>query len=119
MPTRSPSSLLHFLGVLLPACSTASTNRALDYVREENRVLREMIVRRRLRFTDGQRRRLAIAGRELGRRLLEGVATLVTPDTILAWHRPAGRPQVDARAACEAAPARHEDHRPAGPAVRP
>jgi hypothetical protein len=33
------------------------------------------------------RRRLAAKGRLLGRRVLQQVATLVTPDTILRWHR--------------------------------
>jgi transposase InsO family protein len=60
---------------------------AVEYLREENRVLREMLGKRRLAFTDRQRRRLAIRGRTLGRALLAGIATLVTPDTILAWHR--------------------------------
>jgi putative transposase len=38
-------------------------------------------------LTDDQRRRLAPKGHRLGRRLLGRVATLVTPDTILRWHR--------------------------------
>lgn len=38
-------------------------------------------------LTDDQRRRLAAKGMALGRRLLSRVATLVTPDTILRWHR--------------------------------
>jgi hypothetical protein len=42
---------------------------------------------RRLRFTDAQRKRLAIRGKALGRALLKGIATLVQPDTILDWHR--------------------------------
>jgi len=42
---------------------------------------------RRLRFTDDQRRRLAAKGKPLGRRVLCQIATIVTPDTILAWHR--------------------------------
>jgi putative transposase len=42
---------------------------------------------RRLRLTDDQRRRLAAQGRRLGRRVLRQVATIVTPDTILRWHR--------------------------------
>ena len=42
---------------------------------------------RRLRFTDDQRRRLAAKGKPLGRRVLSQIATIVTPDTILAWHR--------------------------------
>ncbi len=59
----------------------------IDYLREENRVLKEQLGGRRLRLTDHQRRRLAVKGKAIGRRALEEVATLVTPDTILAWHR--------------------------------
>ena len=42
---------------------------------------------RKRRLTDGQRRRLAAKGKRLGRKLLNRVATIVTPDTILRWHR--------------------------------
>ncbi len=42
---------------------------------------------RRLRLTDEQRRRLAAKGKRLGRQTLNRVATIVTPDTILRWHR--------------------------------
>ena len=61
--------------------------QVIDYLREENRVLREQIGSRRLRLTDDQRRRLAAKAKGLGRRLLAEVATIVTPDTLLAWHR--------------------------------
>ena len=61
--------------------------RQIDYLVEENRVLREQFGGRRLRLTDDQRRRLAAKGKLLGRRLLGRVATIVTPDTILRWHR--------------------------------
>jgi transposase InsO family protein len=57
------------------------------YLQEENRVLREQLGDRRLRFTDAQRRRLALKGQILGRRVLEQLAGLVTPDTILRWYR--------------------------------
>jgi len=59
----------------------------IEYLREENRVLREQLGERRLRFTDDQRRRLAVRAKGLGRKLRAQVATLVTPDTLLAWHR--------------------------------
>lgn len=59
----------------------------IDYLREENRVLREQLGGRRLRFNDDQRRRLAAKAKGLGRRLLSEVATIVTPETLLAWHR--------------------------------
>jgi len=56
-------------------------------IQEENRVLREQLGDQRLRFTDAQRRRLATKGKALGRRALEQLAGLVTPDTILRWYR--------------------------------
>src|SRR3954452_14410558 len=61
--------------------------QAIDYLREENKVLREQLGGRRLRFTDAQRRRLAAKAKGLGRRALAAVATIVTPETLLAWHR--------------------------------
>ena len=50
---------------------------AIEYLREENRVLREQLGTRRLRFTDDQRRRLAARAKLVGRRLLNDVADLV------------------------------------------
>jgi putative transposase len=58
----------------------------IEYLREENRVLREQLGDRRLRFTDDQRRRLAVRAKGLGRKLLLEIATLVTPRTLLAWN---------------------------------
>jgi putative transposase len=59
----------------------------IAFLREENRVLKAQLGRRRLRLDDDQRRRLAVLGQRLGRALLHEVATLVTPETILRWHR--------------------------------
>src|SRR5215467_4382730 len=59
----------------------------IDYLREENRVLREQLGQRRLRFNDDQRRRLAVRAKGLGSKLLREMATIVTPETLLAWHR--------------------------------
>src|SRR5215468_10817175 len=59
----------------------------IEYLVEENRVLRQQIGSRRLLFTDDQRRRLAVKAKKLGRKVLAEVATLVTPETLLAWHR--------------------------------
>ena len=38
--------------------------QVIDYLREENRVLREQLGERRLRFTDDQRRRLAAKAKD-------------------------------------------------------
>jgi len=61
--------------------------QVIEYLVEENRVLKEQLKGRRVRFTDDQRRRLAAKGQRVGRRVLRQVATIVTPDTILRWHR--------------------------------
>src|SRR5438445_10097834 len=56
----------------------------IEYLIEENRVVRQQIGRRRMRFDDDQRRRLAARAKRLGRRkLLAEVATIVTPETAL------------------------------------
>jgi hypothetical protein len=60
---------------------------ALDYLREENRVLREQLGNKRLRLNDDQHRRLAAKAKMLGPRILHEVATIVTPETLLAWQR--------------------------------
>jgi len=61
--------------------------QVIEYLREENRVLREQLGGRRLRFTDNQRCRLAAKAKGLRRKLLAEIATIVTPETLLAWHR--------------------------------
>ena len=43
--------------------------RRIDYLREENRVLREQLGNKRLRLNDDQRRRLAAKAKKLGRRI--------------------------------------------------
>lgn len=59
----------------------------IDYLCEDSRVLREQLGGRRLWLTDAQRRRLAVKGKAIGRKALEEVACIVTPDTILRWYR--------------------------------
>ncbi len=59
----------------------------MTYLIEENRVLKEQVEGNRLRFTDEQRIQLAVKAKTLGRQLLGEIATIVTPDTLVAWHR--------------------------------
>ncbi len=58
----------------------------IAYLVEENRVLKEQMRDRALRLTDDQRRRLASKAKLLGRKALDKVATIVTPDTLMRWH---------------------------------
>ena len=60
---------------------------AIEYLRAENRVLRETHGSRRILLNDDQRRRLAVKDKILGRQRLKEIGTLFTPDTILRWHR--------------------------------
>src|SRR5438874_5479448 len=76
-----------FLVVSLAGWLNQRQHQIIDYLVEENCVMREQIGRRRLRFTDDQRRRLAAKAKKLGRKVLAQVATIVTPETLLAWHR--------------------------------
>ena len=43
--------------------------------------------KKRLLLTDNQRRLLAVKGKAIGRKALLQLTTIVTPDTILGWHR--------------------------------
>ena len=92
---------LQFLLVALAGWINQQQRDVIDYLREENRVLREQLGTKRLRFTDDQRRRLAAKARTLGRRLLREIATIVTPDTLLAWHRTLIAKQYDGSARSE------------------
>ena len=74
----------------LLACITGSVEEELllrnEYLVEENRILRHQI-EGRMQLTDAERRTLAEIGKKLGKQALEEVATIVKPDTLLAWHR--------------------------------
>src|SRR6266705_1665454 len=74
----------------LLACITGSVEEQLllrnEYVVEENRILRKQI-EGRVQLTDAERQTLAAIGKKLGKQALAEVATMVKPDTILAWHR--------------------------------
>src|SRR4030042_6057781 len=59
----------------------------IEYLLAENRVMRQKLGKRRILLNDEQRRMLAIKGKVLGRKVLEQVAGIVTPETILRWHR--------------------------------
>jgi hypothetical protein len=65
--------------------------RRLDYLQEENRVLKEALRaasgKSRIPLTDDQRRRLATKGKTLTPAEREECSLIVRPSTILAWFR--------------------------------
>ena len=84
---RNSLNPFRFVMIAVAGWMNQKQQHAIDYLREENRVLREQLGTQRLRFTDDQRRRLAAKAKLVGRRLLNDIAQIVTPDTLLAWHR--------------------------------
>ena len=73
--------------VILAGWINRQQQEVIEYLRTENRVLKEKHGGKRLLLNDDQRRRLAVKGQLLGRKRLEEIGTLFTPDTILRWHR--------------------------------
>ena len=84
-----PARLQPVLWPLLALAGVISRHQAevMAYLVEENRVLKDQLGGRRLRVTDDQRRRLAVKAKRIGRKALDRVATIVTPDTLMRWHR--------------------------------
>jgi hypothetical protein len=80
------ASLRVILAVLV-GWLTDEQRAVIAYLLDENRTLRAQLGHRRLRLTDDQRRRLSVRAHRLGRRVLREVATIVTPDTLMRWHR--------------------------------
>jgi putative transposase len=81
-----PPPLAFFL-LLFSGWVNRHQQAVIDYLLEENRVLRAAHGPRQLCLTDDQRRRLAVKGKVLGRRRLADIAGIVTPDAILHWYR--------------------------------
>jgi putative transposase len=61
--------------------------KKIEFLQSLVQVLEEKLGKKRVLLNDDQRRRLAVKGKILGRKLLEEIGTLFTPDTILRWHR--------------------------------
>ncbi len=59
----------------------------IDYLQEENRVLRAGLRGKRLKLSDDDRRRLAVKAQALGREALAQIASVATPATLLRWYR--------------------------------
>ncbi len=91
LPQRAAMSFIlnpsYFLLVLLAGWINRALTNKIEYVQAENKVLREMHGPKRLLLTDDQRRRLAVAGKALGRKGLSEIGAIFSPDTILRWHR--------------------------------
>lgn len=59
------------------------------YLLAENEILKDQLEKKgvKVKLSNAQRYKLAKQGKKLGRKGLMEYASIVTPDTILAWHR--------------------------------
>jgi len=81
------ASALQLVLAVLTGWLERQEHGVLRYLIEENRLLRRQLRGHRLQLTDNDRRRLAARAARVGRRRLCEIATIVTPDTLLRWHR--------------------------------
>ena len=92
---------LQFIIAMIASAINERMQRKLDYVQEEVRVLTRSCSQpraARISFTAGQRRRLALAGKELSTQERRRYCQLVTPATLLAWFRSLGARKYDSSA---------------------
>ncbi len=75
----SPFLPLQLLLVIFAGWVNRHQSDVIEYLQEENRVLKEHLGGRRIRLTDTERRRLARRAHTLGRKVLNELRTLVTP----------------------------------------
>jgi putative transposase len=73
--------------LILAGWVSRQQQEVIKHLRIENQVLKEKLGKKRILLNNDQRRKLAVSGKILGRKLLEEFGTLFTPDTLLRWHR--------------------------------
>jgi len=59
----------------------------IEFLQTENRLLKDRLRGKRIRFTDAERALLARKAKAVGRKALLELETIVSPDTLLRWHR--------------------------------
>ena len=78
---------MQFLIVVLAAWITRQQEAFIEYLKAENRLLKARLGRRRLILTDAERQLLARHAKAVGRKKRFELDPIVSPDTLLRWHR--------------------------------
>ena len=106
---------LQFIIAMVATAINDRMQRKLDYVEEERRILQEQLHAatggKKLSFTAGQRRRMAMAGKQLTPDERRKCCWLVKPDTILAWFRQLAARKYDSSDARRGRPPKPKDVR--------
>jgi hypothetical protein len=76
----------HLLVIAIAGWLNRQQQMVIDYLIEENHVLKEQLEGHRLWLNDEQRTRLVVKTKALGRQAHDERETLVTLDALFAWH---------------------------------
>src|SRR6266700_3571423 len=79
--------LLSFLLVIVSGWVHRHQLLVIELLQAENRLLKERLRGKRIRFTDTERALLARKAKAVGRKALLELDNIVSPDTLLRWHR--------------------------------
>jgi hypothetical protein len=78
---------LSFLLIILAGWVHRHQLIVIEFLQAENRLLKDRLRGRRIRFNDAERALLAGKAKVVGRKALLELDTIVCPDTLLRWHR--------------------------------
>jgi hypothetical protein len=76
------TTLLQFPLMLVAGWLHRQQMAVIEYLKAENRLLRDGLGGRRIVFSDAERRQLAERARRVGRKVLSELATIVTPGSV-------------------------------------
>jgi len=85
MGTAPP--LFSFLLIIVSGWVHRHQLLVIEFLQAENRLLKQRLQGKRIRFTDSERALLARKAKAVGRKALLELDTIVSPDTLLRWHR--------------------------------
>ena len=83
----SAPPLLTFLLMLVSGWVHRHQLIVIEFLQAENRMQNEKLRGKRIRFTDAERALLARKAKAVGRKTLLELDTIVSPDTLMRWHR--------------------------------
>jgi len=76
-----------FLLVILAGWVNQLQEQINEFQRTEIEVRKKRLGKKRILLNDDERRRLAVEAKVFGRKVLDEIGCLFTPDTLLRWHR--------------------------------
>ena len=77
----------HILLTALSGIANQRQQQTIEFQNTQIEALLKQLGKKRLLLNDDQRRILAVKALAIGRKALRELTTIVTPDTILRWHR--------------------------------